>query len=309
MNGAWITALIGGALAAAGLMAAVYVIAVPRRPALDALLQLASHRPEGVRRTSTVDETTATGSAELMQRIQVTVIRFLDRPWIKVRAADLAIVGRTRSEFLLERAGWGLLGLALPAVLGVLLWVLGQPLPPAIPVLGSVVAAVVLWFVASSRLKAQAQERRLEMRYAIRAYIRLVVMYRDGGAGAAASLQQAAEVSDIWAFRRINQQVAAAARSSRTVWRALQDLGDELDIDELSDLSAITEGAGIDGAHINSTMLARADSLGIELFADEARRASAATDRLLLPKVLLGLTTIGFMMGGLVATLFDGRMP
>lgn len=308
MNGAWITALIGGGLAAAGLMAAVYAIAVPRRPALNSLMQLASHRPETIRRT-TREATPDSGRDLILQRIRETVVHLLDRPWIKVRAADLAIVGRTRSAFLLERAGLSLLGLALPTVLGVVLWILGQPLPPAVPVLGAVVVATALWFVASSRLKAQADERRLEMRYAIRAYIRLVVMYRDGGAGAAASLQQAAEVSDVWAFRRINQQVAAAARSSRTVWRALQDLGDELDIDELSDLSAITEGAGIDGAHINSTMLARADSLGIELFADEARRASAATDRLLLPKIMLGLTTIAFLMGGLVATLFDGRMP
>ena len=308
MNGAWITALVGGGLAAAGLMAALYAIAVPRRPALNSLMQLASHRPETIRRTTT-EATPDSGRDLILQRIRETVVHLLDRPWIKVRAADLAIVGRTRSAFLLERAGLSLLGLALPTVLGVVLWILGQPLPPAVPVLGAVVVATALWFVASSRLKAQADERRLEMRYAIRAYIRLVVMYRDGGAGAAASLQQAAEVSDVWAFRRINQQVAAAARSSRTVWRALQDLGDELDIDELSDLSAITEGAGIDGAHINSTMLARADSLGIELFADEARRASAATDRLLLPKIMLGLTTIAFLMGGLVATLFDGRMP
>lgn len=304
MSSLLITALIGGALAAAGLMAALYLLVVPRRPALGSLLDSASHRPELRPLTSAPPMAADPGRRVLIQSF---LVRLLDRPWLAIPQKDLAILEKTRSEFVLERAGWFVVGLLVLPLWSVLMWLLGAPPPPPVPALGSLVVAALAWKVSGSRVAARARERRQEMRYALVSYITVVAMHRATGLGAAASLEAAASSSDSWAFRRIDQEVSTALRSHRTAWQALQDLADELDITELGDLSSIAENAGVDGAQIGATLLARAASLRNELFAQEQRRASDATDRLLVPKLILAFVMLGFIIFALIGSLFTAR--
>jgi hypothetical protein len=106
----------------------------------------------------------------------------------------------------------------------------------------------------------------------------------------------AARASDSWAFRRIDRQVSAALRSQRTEWQALQDLAHELQIDELADLSSIAETAGVMGAHIGPTLLARAGSLRHELMSKEQAAAAESTNRMVFPKMMLGFVLVGFLL-------------
>jgi hypothetical protein len=293
MSSLWMVALVAGAAVGLGVGAVVYLVAVPQRPALAPLMKLAGTRPAPALSIAMVAPQPRRGARA---RLLATVTRWVDADWLTSPDADLAVIEKTRQQFLLERVGLTLIGLCIVPIWGVMMWALGLELPLVIPLLGSVALAVAFWFLATNRVRVAAVERRREMRYALVSYLTLVALHRAAGEGAAASLELAARASDSWAFRRIDRQVSAALRSQRTEWQALQDLAHELQIDELADLSSIAETAGVMGAHIGPTLLARAGSLRHELMSKEQAAAAESTNRMVFPKMMLGFVLVGFLL-------------
>jgi len=282
MSGLWGSAMLAGGAVGAGLAIFLYVVAVPRRPALAALLDRAGSRPDLLPVTAVVKE--RTWRVEASERL----VEVLTKLPPSAPARDLAIVEKTRSAFLLERAGLALVGLLAVPMFSIILWALGAGLPPAIPVLVTIGLTGGLYMLPGIRVKAAADSRRREMRYAMVEYMTAVAMHRAAGAGASMSLELAAAASRSWSFRRIDRQIPVAQRANRPIWDSLADLAVELDIHELADLSSIVETGGVMGAKIGETLLARAASLRHELLAKELAEAAEATNRMAFPKTLLG---------------------
>ena len=74
-------------------------------------------------------------------------------------------------------------------------------------------------------------------------------------------------------------------------------------VDELADLSAITAGASTQGAAIYDTLLARATSLRAQLQTDEVAAAQVASGRMAIPKALLAMATMAFLLYPAIAQL------
>jgi ABC-type multidrug transport system fused ATPase/permease subunit len=293
MSSVWMVALVAGAAVGLGVGAMAYLVAVPQRPALAPLMKLAASRPQPALSMDVVLPQRRGGARG---RLLATATRWVDVDWLTSPDADLAIIEKSRQQFLLERVGLTLIGLCIVPIWGVMMWALGVELPVLIPLLGSIAFAVGFWCLSINRVRVAAAERRREMRYALVSYLTLVALHRAAGEGAAASLELAARASDSWAFRRIDRQVSAALRSQKTEWQALQDLAHELQIDELADLSSIAETAGVMGAHIGPTLLARAGSLRHELMSKEQTAAAESTNRMVFPKMMLGFVLVGFLL-------------
>ena len=293
MSSLWLTALLAGAALGVGVGVLLYVTAAPARPALAPLMKRAGSRPAPVITVTAPAPVPRNGWSRLAA---ARLSRWVDVEWLNSPDADLAVIEKSRQQFLLERVGLATVGLLVVPIWGVMLWALGIELPVVIPALGSVALAVLFWLVPANRVTVAAAERRREMRYALVSYLTLVALHRAAGEGAAASLELAAVASDSWAFRRIDRQVSAALRAQRTEWQALQDLAHELQIDELADLSSIAETAGVMGAHIGPTLLARAASLRHELMAKEQSAAAESTNRMVFPKMMLAFVVVGFLL-------------
>ena len=297
MSGLWVWGMFAGALVAAGIAMALYAVAVPRRPALGALIAKIGQSPR------LIVLTPPTTQQRTRRKLSGWFERLVDRPWMPVPTKDLAVVEKTRTQFLVERVLFTLLGLVVVPLLATLLWLIGAPVPPVIPVAASIALAGFFWITGGSRVKAAADQRRREMKFALVSYLTLIALHRAAGEGAASALERAAATSSSWAFRRIDRQVAAAIRSQQTPWEGLQELADELDIEELADLSSIAETGGILGAQIGATLLARASGLRHELLMKEQQAASEATERMTGPKMFIGLLFVVFILFPLTWTL------
>ena len=145
-------------------------------------------------------------------------------------------------------------------------------LPLVVPAAVGLILAAVTWLTVGVVVHAQAESRRREMRYALVSYLTLVALHRAAGQAMGKSLELAATSSSAWTFQRIAQRMALATRSGSNEWAGLAGLAAELGIDELSDLASIADTAGVAGAGVYSTLMARAQSLRHELQTKEGGR-------------------------------------
>jgi Flp pilus assembly protein TadB len=168
--------------------------------------------------------------------------------------------------------------------------------PYVLPIGAGVLLAVAGWLVPPRLVHDKAEARRREMRYALVSYLTLVALHRAAGQGMAAALEVAAESSSAWTFRRIGGRIDSALRAGIPPWQGLAALAAEVGIDELSDLASIADTAGTAGAGVYSTLLAKARALRNALQSDEEKTASILSARMVIPKALLGIVTLLFLL-------------
>ena len=165
--------------------------------------------------------------------------------------------------------GYAAAGPALATLSG--LFDLGLPL--TVPAVFTVAGALFGWTGVARSVRDRAEEAREELRFALVSFLQQVGLLRQGGAGVATALSLPARLlADRWAMRRIADELDVAERVGQMPWEGLRRFGEQMGVDELTDLSAIAASAGRDGAAVVDTLLKRAESLRDELLADAARR-------------------------------------
>jgi Flp pilus assembly protein TadB len=209
---------------------------------------------------------------------------------------DLTVVDLTRGGFLLIRCAAAFAGLLVGPVYVLIFAAFQVPLPVVVPMGVGLVLAVAGWLLPAVVVHGKAEARRLELRYALVSYLTLVALHRAAGQGMGASLELAAGSSSAWTFARIGQRIDSAIRSGTAPWDGLAGLATELGIDELTDLASIADVAGTAGGGVYSTLLARAKALRHELLAREEAAAAVMSARMVLPKALLGVVTLLFLL-------------
>ena len=193
--------------------------------------------------------------------------------------ADLAVLDLHRDRYLAHALIMAVGYAAAGPVLAALLLVLDATLPVVVPAGFTLVGAVLGWTGHARRTRDRAEQARLELRYALVAYLQQVGLLRRGGAGVATALRVPAELLDRnWAMRRLRRELDLAERAGLMPWEGLRRFGAHIQVTELDDLSSIAATAGQDGGAVIDTVLARAEALNDELLADEhaaSHRASA----------------------------------
>lgn len=208
---------------------------------------------------------------------------------------DLAIAERSPETHLAEKAALALTGLLLPAAVGVLLTLGGRPLPWAVPLGGSLALAVVGFLLPDATVRAEAERRREAFRHALGAYLNLIHVLLAGGAGVDGALTDAAGIGQGWSFRQLRRALNTARLTRTSPWTTLGQLGEELQISELTELSAALSLAGTEGAKVRASLAAKAAAMRQRSGAEAEGKANAATERMALPGILMAFGFIIFV--------------
>ncbi|MEU7832152.1 MULTISPECIES: type II secretion system F family protein [unclassified Nonomuraea] len=213
------------------------------------------------------------------------------RGWeVRSVKADLALVGRSFEGYLATKALLASAGLlAFPVLLGwLVLMEWGTSL--TIPFWSAVLVSLVFFFLPDVQVRRDAAAKRRDFRHVVGAFLDLVSMNLAGGRGVPEALMMAVSVSGDqpnWAMSRIREALAGARIVGITPWQALGQLGEEINVDELRDLSAALGLVADDGAKVRASLTARAATLRRRELAEIEGRAGERSQSMLVAQLLL----------------------
>ncbi len=277
-------ALFGGVLFGAGVALLVWRL-LPARPDLgDVLSRLSpdkgghTARGPGAGDGSTADRLGRWGLRRLPGSI-----------WGKPLDQQLALLRIPRIRFYGEKLLFALLGTVAAPLLSLLLVVLGWQLPVLLPVGGTLVLAVGLFFLPDYNVRDDAKRARTEFARALGAYTDLVALERNSGSGPRQAMEVAAAVGDSWVFRRLREELAYSSWSGEQPWDALRRLSHDLGVTELADLADIMRLSGEEGAQIYGQLRARSAAMRTAMLNDEVALSNAVGEKMSIPMSLLGV--------------------
>jgi Flp pilus assembly protein TadB len=244
----------------------------------------------------------ATAPASLRVRILAAPLRAAGLPRARMRE-DLAVLDRPVATHLAEQALAILAGLLLPPVALAVVDSDGAAFGATAPLWASLVGAVGGWWLTEHNVRAEADRRRDELRYALSAVLDLVVIALAGGAGIEQALDDACADSHGWAAAQLNRAVANARLLRIPPWQALGDLGAQTGVVELEELAATMHLAGTEGARIRTSLAVRADTMRTHQAAAMEAQANSATERMSMPVMVLAAGYLLFLLYPAIAGL------
>lgn len=285
------TAMVFGALVGFGVFALVRVLARPEPGVATLLWRIDAGNKSMSTRTLTEREQEGQpraiegGLKRLADRLEVLAA---ERGWRMGRVrADLAIMGRTTGSLLASKVVYAVLALVLAPVVWAIAHLGGVPLPAELPAVLAFAMATFGFFLPDLALRSEAEKRRNDLRRIVGIFLDLVAMNLAGGRGLPEALLTASTISDHWALVRIRQALANARLRGTTPWAALGDLGHELGVDELGDLSAALTLAADDGAKIRTSLSARAATMRRRELADTEGEAGEKSQSMLVAQLVI----------------------
>jgi tight adherence protein C len=284
-----ITALVLGAGLGVGLWGlAVWLF--PPRPSLAVVLARTTAPPAPTPILATED----TGWAARIGRPFIAPLRALGLPGERL-SRDLAVIGRPVATHLAEKATLAIAGLLAPVLLQLLLTVADLSLGIELPIVAGLVLAVTGFVLPDLKARSDAAKLRAGFRHALSAYLDLVWITLAGGAGVDSALNDSVAIGRGWAFEQIRRALDTARLTRSTPWATLRQLGEELDVTELAELAASVSLAGTEGAKVRTSLAAKAGALRTHQITDAEGDATAATERMSLPVMLLFLGFLAFI--------------
>ena len=300
--------LVSGALLGLGIYALVRVFVRPR-PGVATMLarieggqrSMSTHTATAFERIGGLEQRIQSGFGLLSDRLEVMAV---ERGWeLGRQRADLALMGRTRGSHLAAKVAAGL-GLFL---LGPLVWsilrVAGVPLPAAIPAFAALALGALGFFMPDLVLRQEAAKRRRDFRRSVGIFLDLVSMNLAGGRGLPEALLAAATVGDHWTLVRIRQALANARLYGTTPWVALGELGREIAVEELQDLSGALTLAADDGAKIRASLSARAATMRRKELTQAEGEEGEKSQSMLVAQMLISTAFLVFLAYPAVAQL------
>jgi tight adherence protein C len=219
--------------------------------------------------------------------------------------SNLNVMGRSMEGFLATTVILGVCGLLFGPVVVGLLYVIGLRAGPALPLALGILFAVFAAAAPTLELRSQATKRRRDFRHAVGAFLDLVAMNLAGGRGVPEALTMAAQVGGGWPFARLRDTLAFARLQGLTPWAALGRLGEELDIEELRDLSAALTLVADDGAKIRASLSARAATLRRRELAEAEGKAGERSQSMLIAQLLICFGFLLFLAYPAVYNIFN----
>jgi Flp pilus assembly protein TadB len=295
-TGLQLMVLAGGLL---GLGVALLVIRlVPAQPDLaDALERLTPSRPAPSANTQAV------GGRE---KLGLWAMRALPPGlWVRTPRRELALLRIPLARFYGEKLTFAGLGLVIAPLLGWFFDLLGLGFPVAVPAIGSLALAAVMFFLPNYNAVDDARRARLEFTRALGAYIDLVALERNNGAGVRQSMEAAARIGDSWVFTRLGEELTRSRWSGVPPWDALHALADELGLPELDDFADIMRLSGEEGATVYANLRARSAAMRTAMLNDEITEANAVGERMTIPGSLLGVIFMALLVAPSLLRMFS----
>lgn len=278
-----------GAVIGLGIYVLVRALMPTKRSALAQVARIDAMRARGTAYQSARTERDTGRLGRLRGEVGARVAEFyLQQGWEqRSLRADLAVLGRSWEKFLATKVLLAVAGLFFGPFLFAIVFTLGVGRSPIIPVWLALLCAVLFFFLPDLEVRRDAAEKRRDLRRVIGAYLDLVSMSLAGGRGLPEALMAAAEVSDGWATHRIRNALADARITGISQWQALGQLGEELGVEELKDLSASLALVADDGAKVRESLASRAETMRHRELAEIEGSAGEKSQSMLVAQLLL----------------------
>ncbi len=281
-------ALLAGAIAGLGVFLLIRAL-FPARAGLAARLSAmdAVRQGNGVSRVSLI--TTDDRDSALRKAVGEAAARFYAaRGWeLRSIRADLALLGKSFEGFLATKCLLGASGLLAAPILAAWIPLMGWDFQLSVPLWSALLIALLFFMLPDLQIKRDAAERRRDFRHAVGAFLDLVAMNLAGGRGVPEALMMASSLGDGWAMVRIRDALASARIIGVTPWQALGQLGEEVDVDELRDLSSALGLVADDGAKVRQSLAARAETMRRRELAEVEGQAGERSQSMLVAQLLL----------------------
>jgi tight adherence protein C len=205
----------------------------------------------------------------------------------------LVITGTSIEELCGEMILAATAGFVLPTVWWTVVSAGGVHLSFVVPIWVGLASGIPGAFVPVVLLRSQAARARRSARRAIGSYLNLVVLSLAGGMGIEGALHASAHIGENDMSDRILHALDLAQDAGEPPWGALDRLGRDLGVTELTELAAAVGLAGGEGVRIRMTLAAKANSIRRHDLAEAESEANTVTERLFLPGVFL---LVGFLV-------------
>ncbi|WP_316784366.1 type II secretion system F family protein [Streptomyces sasae] len=284
--------------AATGVLVGLAVrAALPAKPDLRRALD----RLDAAKVPTALAATAPTATGSLPERVGNRILAEAGSR-IALPMRDLNLLRISPAEHLGKRVLFSLYGLIIPQLLQAMLAAAGAPFPYVVPAGLSLGLAALFWLWPGREVAKEAAEARLVVRHAAASYLERVALARVANSGAAQALTDTARVGSSFIFERMRQVFHQADLAGVTPWEALKQLGEELDIPELTRPADTLALAG-DGAAVYTTLQAQARQLRIALLSDQKAKANEASASMILPVTFAVILMITFVMIPLTITI------
>jgi Flp pilus assembly protein TadB len=221
---------------------------------------------------------------------------FLDRGWLAAGLrSDLAVVGRQPASFFATKAACAVAGLTIAPVLAGLFALTGVGVTLLLPTWAALLLAGLLFTAPDVVVRRRAQDRRRDFRAAVGSYLDLVAMKMASGAGLSEALRDAAAIGGDGPFARIRGALEDARTDGLTPAAAIGQLGDELSLPDLRELSAGLSLVASSGAQAEESLRAKAASLRERELSAAAGDANARSQSMLVAQIVLALGFLVFI--------------
>jgi pilus assembly protein TadC len=217
---------------------------------------------------------------------------YASRGWeARSTRADLALLGKSFEGYLATKVLLAVSGLLAFPVLAGWLGLMGWGISLQVPLWAALLVSLVFFFLPDVQIRRDAAVRRRDFRHAVGAFLDLVAMNLAGGRGVPEALLMAVSVGDggsgNWPMARIREALSNARIIGITPWQALGRLGDEINVDELRDLSAALGLVADDGAKVRASLTARAATMRRRELAEVEGQAGERSQSMLVAQLLL----------------------
>lgn len=204
--------------------------------------------------------------------------------------ADLRLMRRSlevHAAYLVAAAVAGLFGPSLLLAIGQTFGALsiGVVVPLALALIGVIVGPLLV----HTSIRSAAAEQRHDLRYQLSSYLDVVTMLLAGNVGNEGALRQAAQAGDGRLFVELRKRILVAETSNRSLVSALAQLGDDLDLVELQQISASASLATSAGAPVAKSLAAKCATLRSALSAEQEADARVRTGKITIPLVGMSL--------------------
>ncbi|MDH6698631.1 type II secretion system F family protein [Streptomyces griseoviridis] len=278
-----------GAILGLGVYVLVRALVPSKRSAVSQVARIDAMRARGAAYESARKAAEQGRVGSLRAEVGLRVSEFyLQQGWEqRSLRADLAVLDRSWENFLATKVLLGVAGLVFGPFLFAVVWTMSLASGPVIPVWLALACAALFFFLPDLEVRRDAADKRRDLRRVIGAYLDLVSMSLAGGRGLPEALMAAAEVSDGWATQRIRNALADARITGTSQWQALGQLGEEIGVEELKDLSASLALVADDGAKVRESLAARAETMRHRELAEIEGSAGEKSQSMLVAQLLL----------------------
>ncbi|GAA1264495.1 hypothetical protein GCM10009646_60480 [Streptomyces aureus] len=277
-------ALVCGAVAGGGLFLLVREL-LPTRPDMNAVLDRLENTTPRRSPHRSAGPGAGAGEGALWERAGEHILSGWGQQ-LTVPRADLDLLGKSVAHHVGTKVIGALLAFAMVPLACSLLALAGVGIPWAPPVLVGLLFGAYIWLSADVDVRRKAAAARLEVLYAIASFLERAQLERGANVGLEAAVQRTAEVGDHWILTRISAALKRAEMAGVEQWDALKQLGDQLNIPELSAPAESFALAG-SGASIQKTLATQASLLRQRLLTSRLSAANGASERLVVPGTLV----------------------